>query len=185
MLSSKKNPDEKDCLFTLINAMLEIRHAQLWDIPEIMTVLEAAKGIMRSSGNNEQWTNGYPSEDIIRKDIELSHGFVLTQEEKGVVGFFAFIPSPEPTYAVIYDGSWLDDRLPYHVIHRIGSLPDVHGIFAAIMDFAFSKDINIRIDTHRDNKIMQQNILKHGFSYCGIIFLTSGDERLAYQKISQ
>jgi len=24
--------------------------------------------------------------------------------------------------------------------------------------------------------------LKHGFTYCGIIYLLSGDERLAYQK---
>jgi hypothetical protein len=29
---------------------------------------------------------------------------------------------------------------------------------------------------------MQHNILKHGFTYCGIIYLASGDERLAYQK---
>lgn len=165
--------------------MLKIKNAHLGDIPEIMAVLEAAKGIMRSSGNTEQWTYGYPSEDIIRTDIELGHGFVLTQEGRGVVGYFAFIPSPEPTYAVIYDGAWLDDHLPYHVIHRIGSLPEVHGVFAAIMDFAFSRDRNIRIDTHRDNSIMQHNILKHGFSYCGIILLASGDERLAYQKIFQ
>ena len=27
------------------------------------------------------------------------------------------------------------------------------------------------------------NIAKHGFTYCGIIYLPSGDERLAYQKI--
>lgn len=33
------------------------------------------------------------------------------------------------------------------------------------------------------NKIMQHNILKHGFTYCGIIYLLSGDERLAYQKV--
>lgn len=30
---------------------------------------------------------------------------------------------------------------------------------------------------------MQHNIAKHGFSYCGIIYLASGDERLAYQRI--
>ena len=30
---------------------------------------------------------------------------------------------------------------------------------------------------------MQYNLLKHGFTYCGIIYLQSGDERLAYQKI--
>jgi hypothetical protein len=51
------------------------------------------------------------------------------------------------------------------------------------MEFCFSHDTNIRIDTHSDNNIMQHNILKHGFTYCGIIYLLSGDERFAYQKI--
>ena len=78
--------------------------------------------------------------------------------------------------------SQIDDTLPYHVIHRIASVPNVHGVFKSIMDFCFSKERNIRIDTHRDNLIMQHNILKHGFTYCGIIYLASGDERLAYQK---
>ena len=39
-------------------------------------------------------------------------------------------------------------------------------------------------DTHRDNTIMQHLITKHGFTYCGIILLANGDERLAYQKIA-
>ena len=86
-------------------------------------------------------------------------------------------------YAKIYKGQWVDDVQSYHVVHRIASYPDVHGIFSAIMDFCFSRDTNIRIDTHRDNKIMQHNLLKHGFTYCGIIYLLSGDERLAYQRI--
>ena len=30
---------------------------------------------------------------------------------------------------------------------------------------------------------MQHNILKAGFDYCGIIYLESGDERLAYQRL--
>lgn len=85
----------------------------------------------------------------------------------------------------IHEGKWLDDELPYHVVHRIASYPDVHGIFSDIMDFCFSHDPNIRIDTHKDNKIMQHNITKHGFSYCGIIYLASGDERLAYQKYGE
>ena len=152
------------------------------DIPAIMTVLEAAKGIMRASGNLHQWVGGYPSESVVREDIRGGYGLVVVERAR-VVGYFAFIPSPEPTYATIYAGAWLDGNAPYHVIHRIGSLPDVHGVFATIMDFAFSRDRNIRIDTHRDNRIMQHNILKHGFSYCGIIYLSSGDERLAYQRI--
>ena len=54
-----------------------------------------------------------------------------------------------------------------------------------MIDFCFARDANIRIDTHRDNTIMQHNLQKHGFTYCGIIFLASGDERLAYQRIAQ
>ena len=161
-----------------------IREAKPSDLTEIMQVMEAAKKIMRSSGNVHQWGEGYPSEAVITSDMEKHGGFVV--EEAGrIVGYFAFLPSPEPTYSKIYQGSWLDDTLPYHVIHRIASYPDAHGIFSDIMDFCFSHDANIRIDTHKDNHIMQHNIGKHGFAYCGIIYLASGDERLAYQKLKR
>ena len=159
-----------------------IREATPTDIPEIMKVVDAAKGIMRQSGNMHQWGEGYPSEAVIAADMERNGGFVV-EDDKKIVGYFAFLQSPEPTYAKIYEGKWIDDTLPYHVVHRIASNPDAHGIFSSIMDFCFSHDTNIRIDTHRDNKIMQRVILKQGFSYCGIIYLLSGDERLAYQKI--
>ena len=161
-----------------------IREAKPSDLTEIMLVMEAAKKIMRSSGNVHQWGEGYPSEAVITSDMEKHGGFVV--EEAGrIVGYFAFLPSPEPTYSKIYQGYWLDDTLPYHVVHRIASYPDAHGIFSDIMDFCFSHDANIRIDTHKDNHIMQHNIGKHGFAYCGIIYLASGDERLAYQKLKR
>ena len=73
-----------------------IRAAAVEEIPAIMPVLEAAKGIMRASGNMDQWKDGYPTEETILQDIRNGHGFVL--EEDGVlVAYFAFIPSPEPT----------------------------------------------------------------------------------------
>lgn len=159
-----------------------IRQATHVDMKDIMMVMMAARQIMRSSGNLHQWDDGYPSVDIIVSDMEKNGGFVL--EEGGmVVAYFAFLASPEPTYEKIYDGRWIDNEQAYHVIHRIASYPDVHHVFRDIMEFAFSKDYNIRIDTHRDNHIMQHNIEKHGFTYCGIIHLASGDERLAYQKL--
>jgi len=159
-----------------------IRPATEADIPAILTVMEAAKGIMRASGNPRQWAGSYPQAEHIAADLRRDGGFLFEENGK-VVGYFAFLPSPEPTYARIYGGAWLDDKLPYHVIHRIASLPDVHGIFSDMMTWAFKRDGNIRIDTHRDNTIMQHNIRKHGFSYCGIILLADGDERLAYQRI--
>ena len=161
-----------------------IREAIPTDMAAIMQVMDAAKGIMRQSGNMHQWGEGYPSEAVIMADIEKHGGFVI-EENAEVVAYFAFLPSPEPTYNKIYEGKWLDDAIPYHVIHWIASFPQVSGIFSSIMDFCFAHETNIRIDTHRDNKIMQHNIMKHGFTYCGIIYLLSGDERLAYQKLKQ
>ena len=158
-----------------------IRQATHADMAEIMMVMVSARQIMRSSGNLRQWDDSYPSEDIISSDMERCGGFVL-EEDGRVVAYYAFLASPEPTYEKIYDGRWIDNEHSYHVIHRIASYPDVHHVFRDIMEYAFSKDRNIRIDTHRDNHIMQHNIEKHGFTYCGIIHLASGDERLAYQK---
>ncbi|MBQ6254073.1 MAG: N-acetyltransferase [Bacteroidales bacterium] len=159
-----------------------IRPAVTGDIERIMPVFEAARAIMRSDGNMTQWSEGYPSRESVEADIRKDGGFVF--EEGGrIVGYFAFLESPEPTYDHIEGGEWLDKDAPYHVIHRIASYPDVHGIFSDMMDYCFERDANIRIDTHRNNSIMRHNILKWGFSYRGIIYLASGDERLAYQRI--
>lgn len=159
-----------------------IRKAVRADLPAIMTVLEAARGIMRASGNLQQWAGSYPSEELIADDLARGYGHVVV-DDRVLVAYFAFIPSPEPTYANIYEGRWLDDSRPYHVIHRIGSLPDAHGVFTSAMDWCFRQDTNIRIDTHRDNAIMRHCLTEYGFHYCGIIYLSSGDERLAYQLL--
>lgn len=162
-----------------------IRKASLpKDSERLMDVFAAAKDIMAADGNTNQWTDGYPSLDIVQSDIEKDGGFVVEDDGK-IVAYFAFLPSPEPTYDKIYDGKWLDNSKPYHVVHRIASFPEAHGIFKSIMEFCFANERNIRIDTHRDNKIMQHNIEKHGFKYCGIIHLANGDERLAYQKMTE
>lgn len=153
------------------------------DIPLIMDVLDAARGIMRSSGNLHQWADGYPSTKTVLDDIRNGYAFVV-RDINIITAYFAFVPSPEPTYARIDGGRWLNETLPYHVIHRIGSLPDSHGIFKSIMDWCSSQDGNLRIDTHRDNRIMQHCITAYGFKYCGIIYLPNGDERLAYQFTS-
>ena len=140
-----------------------IRKATAQDMEAIMAVFDAARKIMADSGNTNQWKNGYPSEEIVLSDMEKDGGFVI--EDGGqIVGYFAYLPSPEPTYSKIYDGEWVYQTLPYHVIQRIASFPDAHGIFKSIMEFSFAHESNIRIDTHKDNHIMQHNILKQRFN---------------------
>ena len=52
-----------------------IREAQPSDMAEIMLVMDAAKKIMRQSGNMYQWGDGYPSEAVITADMEKNGGF--------------------------------------------------------------------------------------------------------------
>lgn len=161
--------------------MRQIRPACSGDLPAIMAVIDAAKGIMRATGNLHQWVGGYPSREVIIADIDTAAGFVVI-DDNALVGYFAFLPSPEPTYAYIEGGAWLQQERPYHVIHRIASTPDSHGVFRSILDWCSAADPHLRIDTHRDNHLMQHCILAYGFRYCGIIYLQSGDERLAYER---
>ena len=163
-----------------------IRPATEADIPAVLPVFEAAKAIMRADGNYDQWgAPGFPGDALLLRDIARGGGYVISSEaeggvEKSIVAYFALLPSPEPTYSHI-DGAWLTDE-PYGVIHRIASYPEVHGIFSAIIDFAAARYPHLRIDTHRDNRIMQHLIDAAGFTYCGIIWLEDGTERLAYER---
>ena len=71
-----------------------IREAKPADIPEIMQVMEAAKKIMRQSGNMHQWGDGYPSEAVIFSDMDKHGGYVIEEgngedlSPKRIVGYF-------------------------------------------------------------------------------------------------
>ena len=157
-----------------------IRKATYDDVPVLMDVFRKARGIMRSSGNMNQWNDGYPSEEVVRKDIDNGHCVVLCEEGE-VVATMAFIPGPDPTYAEIYDGGWLSDA-PYHVIHRIAVAEPGHNAAKVLLDWGFGQAGSIRIDTHKDNVIMHHVLSKYGFTHCGLILLANGDPREAYQK---
>ncbi len=164
--------------------MIQIRKTRMEDMNRLMDIFEQGKRIMRKSGNLKQWTGGYPSRELVTKDIEAGHSYVCLNEKGDIIGTFTFIPGKDPTYARIYDGQWLDDEQPYATIHRLASTEDSHGVAAACLEWCYTQIQNLRADTHRDNHILQHILQKHGFRYCGIIYLMNGDERLAYQKIS-
>lgn len=156
------------------------RKATAEDLYRILQLIDYGRQKMRRSGNMHQWTDGQPSRETILQDVAIGNSYLL--EEDGMpIATFAFVPGPDITYRKIYEGKWLNEE-PYHVVHRMASMPGRHHAFNDILDFCFTQTDNIRIDTHRDNTVMQHLILKYGFHYCGIIYLTDGTERLAYQK---
>ena len=154
-----------------------IRHVTPDDIPRILSVFDKARGFMLRSGNPFQWINGYPSEDVIRNDIE-NGDFYVEELDGRIRGCFAFIIGEEPTYRSIV-GSWPDDSL-YGTIHRLASDGTAKGFADRCISFCMGLIPNLRADTHRDNHLMRKALRRNGFQYCGIIRVANGSERLAY-----
>lgn len=157
-----------------------IRKTETADLDDVMRIYEDARKFMRENGNPHQWHDNYPDKDLIIKDIEEGKSYVCI-DDGDIVGVFFFNVGPDPTYLNIYQGNWLNDE-PYAVIHRIASSNRKKGVATFCLYWCFEKWPNIRIDTHRDNIIMQNFLNKNGFTQCGIIYFEDGDERLAYQK---
>ena len=164
---------------------MRIRNATIGDLPKIRKIYTAAKSYMDASGNPNQWPVGYPPEEFLRQDIDLSRLYVC--EENGrLYGVFMLSMEDDPTYHHI-DGAWVNEE-PYGVIHRIASDGEKKGVFKVVLEFCKTKMAeqnitNLRIDTHEDNKTMQHLVGKYGFGYCGIIYLENGSPRRAYQLV--
>ncbi len=157
-----------------------IRKAIISDINPLMDIYDHARQFMRSVGNANQWINGYPSEEIIRKDILNGNSYVCINNNV-IVGVFCFFQGDDPTYTKIYDGEWLDDK-PYGVIHRLASSGTVKGVADFCFQWCYQQCGNIRVDTHKDNTVLQHVLRKNGYKQCGIIYISNGTQRIAFQK---
>ena len=161
---------------------MKIRQATYEDIDALMEIFAVAKQIMRASGNMHQWNDGYPSREVVMRDIDRGHCYVMCENES-IIGTMALIPGPDPTYSYI-EGEWPGDE-PYYVIHRIATAAPGRNVAKRMYDWAFEHILEngcnvIRIDTHRDNCIMKHILTKYGFTMCGVIYLADGAPRDAY-----
>ena len=162
---------------------MDIRHAKPEDMPRLLELYARARQFMHTSGNPNQWTGGYPSEQVLEADMRA--GNLYAAEVDGTIeGGFAFIGGEDPTYRYI-DGRWINDA-PYHTIHRITTSGRVKGLSAQIFAWcARQAGGSLRADTHEDNAPMRHVLEKFGFVYCGTIYLADGSPRRAYQYIEK
>ena len=54
-----------------------------------------------------------------------------------------------------------------------------------IMDYCKAQIPHLRIDTHEDNKVMQHVLEKYGFVRCGIVYVSDGSPRIAYELLEK
>lgn len=158
-----------------------IRTAAREDLLEILGIYKTARTFMRQTGNETQWGDHYPPQDLVEEDMEKGQLYVAEQD--GILqGVFMFVIGEDPTYAHIEEGAWLSGE-KYGVIHRVASAGKAHGLIPAVLSFCEEKIGHLRIDTHEKNQIMQHILQKNGFQKCGIIYTDNGTPRLAFEKL--
>ena len=157
-----------------------IRKTRPDELDLLMKMYEHARLFMAGHGNPAQWGQSYPKRTLIAADIDSGCSYVC-EEHGQIIATFYYKKGPDDTYRRSYCGDWLNER-PYGVVHRITSNGTVKGAASFCLDWAFEQCGNLKIDTHKDNRIMQHLLDKNGFTYCGIIYTDDGSERMAYQR---
>ncbi|MBS5968355.1 MAG: GNAT family N-acetyltransferase [Clostridium perfringens] len=166
---------------------MEFRQAKISDLDQIVEIIELSKKYLKET-KVDQWQDGYPAKEDLRRDIESRNSYVLTNKDE-IVATTVISLDGESTYNSIFNGEWITNE-DYIVMHRV-AVHDKYkgkGIFKELIKEAESLALNkgissIKIDTHRDNISMQRAVVKNDFKKCGIIYLEDGSERIAFEKV--
>ena len=165
-----------------------LRKAKSTELDEIMLIIEDGREFLRQQEIN-QWQHGSPSKETIEQDIKEQTSYVY-EIDRNIVAT-AMLTNYDRDYEN-YPTLWSKcDN--YLVIHRVATLKNIRNqgigrqFLSAIVEFVKKENIDyIRIDTHKDNKIMRKFLSDFGFVELGEIKLTmknnSDDkERIAYE----
>lgn len=166
---------------------MEFRKGTPSDLDGIMGIVSQAQLYFREN-NIPQWEGDYPSQTEFASDMASNHCYVAMKNGH-VAGMMAICIGNEPTYANIYGGEWLSNR-PYAAIHRMAIHNEYKGSGLAADMLVRAEAVckaglltSIRVDTHELNIAMRGLLIKNGFTYCGIIYLEDGSERMAFEKL--
>ena len=166
---------------------MKIRKSTEADFNRIMEIYAHARKFMAEHGNPNQWgATNWPPEEKIHNDIKIGKGYVCVDDNDRVIAcfYYDFGDDIESTYREI-DGEW-KKQAPYGVVHRIATDGTVKGTGSFCINWAYEQCGHLRMDTHGDNKVMQNLLTKLGFVHCGTIFVEEDDyPRLAYEKINK
>lgn len=172
------------------------RKAVLSDLPSIIPVIEDAKATLKENGV-DQWQEGFPNSETLTNDILNRYSYVIFSKEDSInpAGFIVLSLEREEPYHNPLEGS-LKLEGPYVTIHTtaVSKICKGKGISKAM--FAFAEDFArlnnrtiIRIDTHKDNKIMQHILDREKFQYCCLVQLPPEENlrmrRLVFEKAIQ
>ena len=99
---------------------MEIERANADDVDALMDIFAKARRIMRESGNDGQWTNGYPQRTLVERCIAKGCTYKVLGEDGIIHGTFYMALEDDHTYHVIENGGWMYDE-PYAVMYLADS----------------------------------------------------------------
>lgn len=165
--------------------VLTFRMANESDRESILEIyLEGAEAL--KTDGVDQWQGQYvPSfKDI---DEHLGIDLYVLEYHRKIVSTVCLVEGIDEDYENI-NGKW-NTSIPYISIHKVATSNEYkkqsfgRKMMSYIENFAKRKRMDLRIDTHKDNKKMRNFIISCGYKYTGEVVLQGELERLAYDKV--
>ena len=162
------------------------RKAEPTEYEESWATIAYGKKTMYDNGRH-QWTEEYPSPELIRSDIENGMAYVLMADGH-VAAYGVVVLNGEPEYENLHDGTWLTTG-DYYVVHRMAVAENFRGrgmakrFMSSIEDMCRRTSVpSIKVDTNYDNVEMLTMLPEMGYVRCGRIEYEVGGTRIAFEK---
>ena len=165
--------------------ILTFRMANESDRESILNIYLEGANALKEDGV-DQWQGNYvPSfKDI---DEHLGIDLYVLEYHRRVVSTVCLVEGIDEDYENI-KGKW-NTSIPYISIHKVATSNKykkqsfAKKMMSYIENLAKRKRMDLRIDTHKDNKKMRNFIISCGYKYTGEVVLQGELERLAYDKV--
>lgn len=164
--------------------VLTFRMANELDRESILNIYIEGANALKEDGV-DQWQGQYvPSfKDV---DEHLGVDLYVLEYHKRIVSTACLVEGIDEDYENI-NGKW-NTSIPYISIHKVATSNKYkkqsfgRKMMYYVENFAKRKRMDLRIDTHKDNKKMRNFIVSCGYKYTGEVILQGELERLAYDK---
>lgn len=164
--------------------VLTFRMANESDRESILNIYLEGANALKEDGV-DQWQGQYvPSfKDV---DEHLGVDLYVLEYHRKIVSTVCLVEGIDEDYENI-KGKW-NTSIPYISIHKVATSNKykkqsfAKKMMSYIENFAKRKRMDLRIDTHKDNKKMRNFIISCGYKYTGEVILQGELERLAYDK---
>ena len=174
-------------LFVSLNLKYEVltfRMANESDRESILNIYLEGANALKEDGV-DQWQGQYvPSfKDV---DEHLGIDLYVLEYHKRIVSTACLVEGIDEDYENI-NGKW-NTSIPYISIHKVATSNKykkqsfAKKMMSYIENLAKRKRMDLRIDTHKDNKKMRNFIISCGYKYTGEVILQGELERLGYDR---